>query len=236
MLRPAAVVFDLIGTLVGFSAHRLDGVFSDMASALDLPLQEYQRACAAVRTDWEAGRFASVEAHAEHVCRALQRRPQASRITQAAACYLAFSRAALEPRPGALQTLRQLRDRGLPIGLITNCSSEIPLVWPDTPLAPLVDAAVFSCEACVRVRKPDPRIYAIACQRLGIAPSACLYVGDGGSGELSGAAAVGMTPLQLRVPDEDPRDAERLGREDWSGPRIGRLEDVLAYVPVDVRP
>ena len=225
MPEPAAVIFDLIGTLVGFSAARLDQVFVDMADALDLSFEDYQRACAAVRSDWEAGAFASVEAHAEHICRSLERSPDPERIERLVERYLEFTRLALTPRPGALETLAGLHERGLRVGLMTNCSSEIPLVWPSTPLAPLVDQAVFSC--LERLRKPDPRLYAIACDRLGVCPAQCLYVGDGGSGELSGARACGMTAVQLCTPGEPLEDAARLGREVWTGRRIERLDDVL---------
>jgi putative hydrolase of the HAD superfamily len=231
--RPAAVVFDLIGTLNRFSAARLEDVFVEMAAALDVPLVDYRRACAAVRSDWEAGRFPSVEAHAEHVCRVLARAPDPERIAAACASYLQFTRRALEPREGALQTLQHLRASGLRVGLITNCSSEVPLVWPTTLFAPLIDAAVFSC--VVGLRKPDRRIYAIACERLQVEPAQCVYVGDGGSRELSGAQAVGMRAVQLAVPDEDPRDAEHLGRETWSGAIVSRLEDVVVHVGAGAR-
>src|SRR5919202_1393280 len=194
VLQPAAVIFDLIGTLVGFSAARLDQVFVDMADVLDLSVDDYHRACAAVRSDWEAGAFASVETHAEHICRSLARSPDPERIARVAERYLEFTRLALTPRPGALETLAEVHERGLRVGLITNCSSEIPLVWPSTPLARLVDQAVFSC--LERLRKPDPRLYAIACGRLGVSPEQCVYVGDGGSRELSGARACGMADGQ----------------------------------------
>jgi putative hydrolase of the HAD superfamily len=228
--RPAiaAVIFDLIGTLVGFSAERLDDVFVDMAATLDLSIDDYRRACAAVRSDWEAGAFSSIEAHAEHICRSLDRSPDPARVRRVVERYLEFTRHALTPREGALETLSRVRERGLRIGLITNCSSEIPLVWPSTSLASLVDRAVFSCQESLR--KPDPRLYAIACGRLGVSPEQCLYVGDGGSRELSGARACGMAVVQLCAPDEAAEDAARLGREAWNGPRIERLEEVLGVL------
>jgi putative hydrolase of the HAD superfamily len=35
--------------------------------------------------------------------------------------------------------------------------------------------------------KPDPRIFQLACKRLGLQPEDCLYVGDGGSNEFTAA-------------------------------------------------
>ncbi len=44
-------------------------------------------------------------------------------------------------------------------------------------------------------------MYETACAHLGVDPGECLYVGDGGSQELSGATAVGMTAFRLTAPD-----------------------------------
>ena len=46
--------------------------------------------------------------------------------------------------------------------------------------------------------KPDPEIYNLACERLGIVSAKAVFVGDGGFDELQGAAEVGMRPVQAR--------------------------------------
>jgi putative hydrolase of the HAD superfamily len=68
-------------------------------------------------------------------------------------------------------------------------------------------------------------MYLAACRRLGVAPEECLYVGDGGSRELSGAASVGIVPLRLAAPDL----ARHLvfHADDWTGPAVGSLTEVL---------
>ena len=43
--------------------------------------------------------------------------------------------------------------------------------------------------------KPDPHIYQHTCKNLGVAPSDCIFIGDGNSDELRGAAQVGMLPF-----------------------------------------
>jgi putative hydrolase of the HAD superfamily len=96
----------------------------------------------------------------------------------------------------------------------------VPALWQESPLAPLVDVAVFSCSE--RIKKPDPRIYEHACERLGVRPQDCLYVGDGGSDELRGATAVGMRAIQIRPGDTEPYA--------WDGPVVSRLHEVAALV------
>ena len=84
-------------------------------------------------------------------------------------------------------------------------------MWDSTALAPLFDVAVLSFD--VGMAKPDPRIYELATERLGVAANDCLYVGDGSDGELSGAAQAGMTAVLMRAPD-DQADGNREG---WEG-------------------
>ena len=74
--------------------------------------------------------------------------------------------------------------------------------------------------------KPNPGIYRLACERLGVEPSDCLFIGDGGSGELTGATNVGMDAVLIRAPD----DTENGNREDWQGIRISSVEEVLSLV------
>ena len=55
---------------------------------------------------------------------------------------------------GAVETLRTLRERGFRVGLITVCSEDVEVVCPETELAGLFDAEVFS--NAVRPREARP--------------------------------------------------------------------------------
>lgn len=94
-----------------------------------------------------------------------------------------------------IDTLVALRRRGLRLALVSNASSGEVAAWPQSPLAPLFDAVVFSWEC--GWRKPQREIYREALTRLGVAAAESLFVGDGGSDELRGAHGVGMTPVLI---------------------------------------
>ena len=96
--------------------------------------------------------------------------------------------------PRILPMLAALRQRGLLIGLITNCQSEEALAIRGSVLWPCFDAPVMSCEA--GVMKPDPAIFRLCTDALGVRMEECLYVGDGGSQELTAARSLGMRALQ----------------------------------------
>ena len=120
------------------------------------------------------------------------------------------------PREGVVEMLDELGRRDVRRGLITVCSEDVVDVWPQTPLAGLFDAEVFSCEC--RLHKPDPRIYELALELLDVAAGAAVYVGDGANDELAGAQAVGMRAVQLGA------------RDGLSGERIHAPREVLELV------
>lgn len=91
-----------------------------------------------------------------------------------------------QPRPTVADTVRQLRDRGHRLGLLSNAERRDTHAWPDSPLAPLFDAAVFSCD--LAAVKPEPETYRTVLDALGVEPAYAVYVADGGSDELTGAA------------------------------------------------
>lgn len=90
-----------------------------------------------------------------------------------------------------LSMLEQIKRLDLKIGLISNCTPEEVMSWQSSALAAYFDDAVFSYD--VKAAKPDPAIYRIACDRMGVAPSDAFFIGDGGSNELNGAAGAGMS-------------------------------------------
>ena len=138
---------------------------------------------------------------------------------------LESTRPLLKPRPGALETLAELRRRGYLLGLITVCSEEVEELWEETPFAGLFDATVFSCSA--GVRKPDPRIYHLALNELEVDPGEAIFVGDGANDELAGAERVGMRAVLIHRAGEEPQWDEL---RDWQGPRITTIPQVLSHV------
>ena len=135
------------------------------------------------------------------------------------------TRSLLLPRTGAVETLSQLRDGGRLVGLITVCSEDVPDVWAETPFSDLFDVTVFSCS--VGMRKPDPRIYHLACEKLHVEPGEAMFVGDGANDELAGAQRVGMEAVLVHRPGEEPPWNEV---RDWQGPRITGIAEVLSLL------
>lgn len=147
--------------------------------------------------------------------------PNDQALADAARVRLQTERVFAEVRDEVVPLLGRLRAAGLRIGVISDCTAELPVVFPELPVAACVDAAVFSC--LTGQVKPDPSNYLLCCERLRVVPERCVYVGDGGSDELAGARQVGMHPVHLDVADE--RGGVVYGRhEAWVGEVIGGLD------------
>jgi HAD superfamily hydrolase (TIGR01509 family) len=131
------------------------------------------------------------------------------------------TRKGLVPVPGAVETIAALRERGLKTGLITVCSEDVVSLWAETDFHGLFDAEVFS--AAVGLRKPDPQIYGIALEKLGVEAKDAMFVGDGANDELGGAERVGMTAIGVNSPTGELP-------EDWNGLRIRELPELLKLV------
>ncbi|MGV1757738.1 HAD family hydrolase [Rhizobium sp. A22-96] len=93
---------------------------------------------------------------------------------------------------GALETLVALRARGLKTAIISNGHTKVQSAKIEiTGLKDAVDLVVISED--VGLRKPDPRIFRLAAERLGVAPAQCIFIGDNPEADVLGAEASGMT-------------------------------------------
>ena len=114
--------------------------------------------------------------------------------------YHAFAEAG-QPHPDVYPTLAALRERGYLVGIITNGSPRPQTCKMDhSGLRPYVDLMVLS--GVEGIQKPNPAIFRIAAARLGVHPSACLYVGDHPRNDIEGARAVGYSVLGKLSPRE----------------------------------
>lgn len=139
----------------------------------------------------------------------------------------ALGQARLVPAPSVVYALQSLLSKRVRLGVLSDASAEIAAAWPSSPLAALVDAAVFSCDA--GAVKPDQWLYARICDELDVPSDRTLYVGDGGGDELRGALAAGMAAV-VAVRRRGPTNALAFGDTDWSGPVLDAAEHVPAYL------
>jgi putative hydrolase of the HAD superfamily len=225
-----AVIFDLYGTLVPeFPRSDFYLTVDQMALELGADAESFREAWTRTAIGRQTGMFPTMADNVRAICEELGLdEPSAETLERALAPRVAMYDRWFHPRVGALETLRTLRERGFPLGLISMCAPDTPAIWRASELGGTVDVEVFSSE--VGLRKPDPAIYLYACERLGVEPSTCLYCGDGAYRELTGAEAVGITAVEIRDPSVDVHQQLRPEGDDWVGARVADLRELLAMV------
>ncbi len=227
-MKAKAVIFDLFGTLVGLPTYESYYTsLAEMARAVGADPEEFSGLWHQGFNSRMTGAIPNPEKNVSLVCQELGLEPRVEHVKEAVRIRLDFTRGCLSLRPDAVSTLAELKRRGYKLGLITNCSTELPNMWEETPFAPYMETVVFS--SVEGLKKPDSKIYHLACERLDVQPEDCVFVGDGGSNELAGARAVGMTPILIRVPEEE-YGGFRVEAEDWEGLAVEALGEVLELV------
>jgi putative hydrolase of the HAD superfamily len=97
-----------------------------------------------------------------------------------------------------LDFMRGLR-KHYKVGLISNAWSGLRPWIIDKKFEDVFDAMIISAE--LRVAKPDPGIYLIALEKLGVAPAEALFLDDFPD-NVAGAQAVGMQAIQFARPEQ----------------------------------
>lgn len=99
--------------------------------------------------------------------------------------------AGVEPDPAMIAAVRAARVAGVRTAMVSNSwgNTEGPGGYPREQFDELFDAVVISAE--VGIRKPDPKIFLLATERIGCAPADCAFVDDFPV-NVEGARAVGM--------------------------------------------
>jgi putative hydrolase of the HAD superfamily len=214
-VKHPAVIFDLWQTLVPWPSESAAKMYGQLAEAWGAEPEALAELWNRRRRERE---IMPMEPHLRSIAEELRLEGDVEAVMR---IRRDWTRESLVPRPDAIPTLDELRRRGHKLGMISACSQDVPDVWEQTPFAGLFDSTVFSCS--VGFSKPDPRIYALAAEDLGVEPIECLFVGDGANDELPGAERAGMTAIQLRAPGERlTPEGER-----WAGRYVSLLSDVL---------
>jgi putative hydrolase of the HAD superfamily len=102
--------------------------------------------------------------------------------------------AGMRPDEPMLGAVRAAHEHGIRTGLISN-SWGSGLTYDQQQLASLFDDVIISGE--VGLHKPEPAIFELSCERLGVEPGDCVFVDDLRE-NCAGAEAVGMTAVLHR--------------------------------------
>lgn len=196
-----AVIFDLGGVILGSPLHAIAQYERD----LDLPVNFINRVVAdtSPHGGWarlERGEltmdefFAAFEADCRDAGHEISARSMMQRMSEAAL-----------PRREMLAAVAAIRNRGLRVAALTNNwatadRSKTSLGSDGTrAIGDFFD--IFVESSVEGLRKPDPRIYSLTCERLGVEPQDCVFLDDIGS-NLKPARAMGIHTIKVDEPGQ----------------------------------
>ena len=224
-----AVIFDLFGTLVPKWSSKLAAARNAaIAEDLGVSAEDFERVWKTTFSDRECGRLSSLPEAIRSLLPQLGVEATEAQLQAAGARSVVLHRGRIVPRAEVEPTLAALRERELRLGLLSNISAPGPEVFRSLAIARHFCSLIFSNE--VGVEKPHPDIYAKSLAEVGVAAEDCLFIGDGGSRELSGAAEAGMHAVLIRVDSEIEEEGWLDDAAEWQGPTITTLEETLGLL------
>jgi HAD superfamily hydrolase (TIGR01493 family) len=200
------VLFDFSGTLFRIESGEswLRAVLDETGTTLSEP--ELLRTAAALEAAGALAGGSSPQHVPDHLAEAWASRDRTAELHRAA--YTGLSRqvplpdpalhdalydrhmtpVAWAPYPDAAEVLAALQTRGIAVAVVSNIGWDLRPIFREHGLDPYVGAYVLSYEH--GTQKPDPRLFATACDAVGVTPQETLMVGDDRRAD-GGAAALG---------------------------------------------
>ncbi len=200
-----AVIFDLGGVVLGSPLHAIAAYERE----LGIPANFVNRVVATTAPTGAWSRLERGELSMEAFYTAFEADCAAAGRSLSAREMMARMGAAALPRPLMLRAIARIREAGFLTAALTNNWASADGEPKDGTRALRDLFHVFVESSVEGLRKPDPRIYELACTRLEIEPPEAAFLDDIGS-NLKSARALGMQTIKVDEPEQALRELERV--------------------------
>jgi FMN phosphatase YigB (HAD superfamily) len=193
MPPPAAVLFDLYDTLVHVSPN--GSFYHAVPTALGIRPDRWLAGYRALASAAMTGEVPDITSRVHLACHWAGQPRDLGTVAAVVGDLLPLLYAGIEPDCQAVTVLDQLRAEGVRLAIVSNAASHSERVLDLFGFRDRVDATAMSWSA--GILKPDPRIYRLALDALGVAPGEAAFVGDGRDHELRGARRLGLRAVLI---------------------------------------
>ena len=186
-----AIIFDLYETLITQFDPDWKPPKLSLADRLGIGEEDFEKHSRRLVDQWQTGHISTYQDFLLALCGAAGVVPSEFVISE-----LAVEKSRMKVIPfeniesAVVELVQELRRRGFRLGVVTNAGDMDVEPWPTCRLAQFFDVFIPSFQ--IGMLKPDPHMYQFGLQALGVSVREAIFVGDGGSDELSGAASVGL--------------------------------------------
>ena len=192
-----AVLFDLGGVVLGSPLHAI----RDYEQELGFDRNAINLVAANTAPTGAWSRLERGEIEMEIFYAAFEADCAAAGLTMNARIMMQRMSESSAPRPAMLSAIARLREAGFRVGALTNNWAHAEDAERDDGTRALRDRFDAFIESSVEgLRKPDPKIYELACERLEVVPNEVIFLDDIG-GNLKPAQAMGMATIKVDEPD-----------------------------------
>ena len=148
------------------------------------------------------------------------------KLEEAAAAFYRPAEKVLRRNRGILE---RLHHAGLKLGVLSNFYGNVEMLCQEAGLKPFL--AVILDSIVVGLKKPDPKIFQMAAERLGVPLTEIAFVGDSFQRDVIPAKSLGMTTIWMAGDRRQiPPDASKVDKILYS------LEDILDLIPSHLPP
>src|SRR5439155_6102785 len=117
-----------------------------IAQVLGIPVEAWDRVLGETYPDRFLGRTGDLPETIRRLAALVGAAPDESAVAEVVRLRTEAYLRGVQPRPDAVGVLKSLRDNGFLVGLVSDCSVELPAYWPSSPLAEFVEVTVFSSQ------------------------------------------------------------------------------------------
>lgn len=205
-MKYRAVLFDLGGVVLGSPLHAI----ADYEKELGIPANFVNQVVVSTAPHGGWARLERGELSLEEFFVAFDEDCRSAGQEISAREMMNRMNAATQPRTSMLNAIAKLRANGFRVAAVTN-NWVVPDSFADShanagganSLDQLFD--VFVESSVEGMRKPDPKIYTLTCERLGVTPDVCVFLDDIGS-NLKTARQMGIATIKVVMPEAALRE------------------------------
>ena len=194
-LHYQAVIFDLGGVVLGSPLHAI----ADYEREIGIPANSINRVVMDTAPVGAWSRLERGELSMEAFYPAFDRDCADAGHTISAQAMMERIAVSAGPRPAMREAVTRIKQRGLSVAALTNnWATEDSATRSHNDVRDHFD--VFIESSVEGLRKPDPNIYRLACDRVSVAPDRVIFLDDIGA-NLKPARALGMTTIKVVTPE-----------------------------------
>lgn len=209
-MKYEAVLFDLGGVVLGSPLHAI----ADYERELGIPANFVNRVVASTAPHGGWARLERGELSLDEFYVAFEEDCLDAGHEISAREMMNRMNAATQPRTSMLNAIVTLKASGFRVAAVTNNwvvagdeGDSHANAGGMNQLDQLFD--VFVESSVEGLRKPDPKIYTLTCERLGVTPEVCVFLDDIGS-NLKTAREMGIATIKVETPEAALRELELL--------------------------